>query len=200
MNGYNFHMECHNCGKSTMNCGMCMKSSSYTDEDNDFYGIIEDIIQLTYPLILNFHVVLFKCCWVDPVRDMKLHPRYHLVDVDFKKVYQKDEPFILAQQAVHVYYIEHPSMKRDKADWMVVCKTKARRVVDESRWTDIAYQPEEVIPIPAVATDNQTYDLSAAQQQGAGTSRTQYGETDNEQDEDGEDSSEEYENNEFKTL
>ncbi|KAL0427360.1 UNVERIFIED_CONTAM: hypothetical protein Slati_2910800 [Sesamum latifolium] len=89
---------------------------------------------------------------------MKVHPCYHLVDVNFKRVYQKDEPFILAQ-AIQVYYTEYPSMKKDKVDWMAVCKTKALRVVDDSRWTDIAYQPEEVIPVPEVATDNQMYDL-----------------------------------------
>ncbi|KAL0458534.1 UNVERIFIED_CONTAM: hypothetical protein Slati_0480600 [Sesamum latifolium] len=118
VNGYNFQTERHNTGKSIMNCGVCVcvKSSSYTNEDNDFYRIIEEIIQLTYPLIPDLHIVLFKCHWVDPVRGMKVHPRYHLVDVNFKKLYQKDEPFILAQQAVQVYFTQYPSLKRDKAD------------------------------------------------------------------------------------
>ncbi|KAL0393121.1 UNVERIFIED_CONTAM: hypothetical protein Sradi_2534900 [Sesamum radiatum] len=101
---YNFQPECHNTGKSTINCMVCVKSSSYTDEKNDSYGIIEEIIQLTCPLIPNLHIVLFKCRWVDPVRGMKEHPRYHLVDVNFKKLYQNDDPFILAQQAVQVYF------------------------------------------------------------------------------------------------
>ncbi|KAL0437694.1 UNVERIFIED_CONTAM: hypothetical protein Sradi_0477300 [Sesamum radiatum] len=159
VNGYNFHTEEPNIGKSTMNCGVCVKSSSYTDTDIDFYGMLEEIIQLDYPVIDGLQVVLFKCKWVDPTRGMKVHPRYHLVDVNFKRVYQKDEPFILAQQAVQVYYTDYPSMRRDRADWMAVCKTKARRVVDASRWTDVAYQLEEVEPPPKVNTDNQTYDL-----------------------------------------
>ncbi|KAL0458075.1 UNVERIFIED_CONTAM: hypothetical protein Slati_0434700 [Sesamum latifolium] len=116
VNGYNFQTEQHNTGKSTMNCGVCVKSSSYTDEDNDFYGIIEEIIQLTYPLIPDLHIVLFKRRWVDLVRGMK-----------------------------------YPSLKRDKADWLVVAEVKARRVVDESKWTEIcAYQPDEVLPVPVV--------------------------------------------------
>ncbi|KAL0396287.1 UNVERIFIED_CONTAM: hypothetical protein Scaly_0077100 [Sesamum calycinum] len=117
VNGYNFQTERHNTGKSTMN----------------LWGMCQEIIQLTYPLIPNLHIVLFKCCWVDPVRAMKVHPHYHLVDVNFKKLYQKDDLFIVAQQAVHVYFTEYLSMKRDKADWMVVCKTKAWRVVDDSK-------------------------------------------------------------------
>ncbi|KAK4407695.1 hypothetical protein Sango_0350500 [Sesamum angolense] len=116
-----------------MNCRVCDKSSSYTHEENDICGIIEGIIQLTYPLILNLHIVLFKCCWVDPVRGMKVHPSYYIVDVNFKNLYQKDDPFILTQQAVQVYFTEYPSMKRDKADWMTVCKIKARRVVGDSK-------------------------------------------------------------------
>ncbi|KAL0334118.1 UNVERIFIED_CONTAM: hypothetical protein Sangu_1568000 [Sesamum angustifolium] len=119
----------------------------------------DNLFQLTYPFILNLHIVLFKCRWVDLIRGMKAHPRYHLVDENFKTVYQKDEPFILAQQAVLVYYIEYSSMKRDKADWMAICKTNGRRDVDESQWTDIAYQQEKVVPVPDVATNNQTYDL-----------------------------------------
>ncbi|KAK4406442.1 hypothetical protein Sango_0650700 [Sesamum angolense] len=131
VNGYNFQTERHNTGKSTMNCRVCIQSFSYIDEKNEFYGIIKKIIQLTYPLIPNLHIVLFKCRWVDPVRGMKVHPSYHVIDVNFKKLYQKNEPFILAQQAIQVYFTEYP----------------------------IAYQPEEVVPVPIVAVDNQSYDL-----------------------------------------
>ncbi|KAL0325043.1 UNVERIFIED_CONTAM: hypothetical protein Sradi_5073600 [Sesamum radiatum] len=127
---------------------VCVKSSSYRDTENDFYGMLEEIIELDYPLNDDLHVVLFKCRWVDPTRGMKVHPHYHLVDVNFKRVYQKDEPFILAQQEVQVYYTEYPSMKRDKIDWMAVCKTKARRV--ESHWTNVAYQIDEEVPVPEV--------------------------------------------------
>ncbi|KAL0356155.1 UNVERIFIED_CONTAM: hypothetical protein Sradi_4062400 [Sesamum radiatum] len=135
-----------------MNLWVCVKSSSYRDTDNDFYGMLEEIIELDYPLNDDLHVILFKCRWVDPTRGMKVHPRYHLVDVNFKRVYQKDEPFILAQQAVQVYYTEYPSMRRDKVDWMAVCKTKARRLVDESHWTNVAYQEEQEVPVPEVNT------------------------------------------------
>ncbi|KAL0332930.1 UNVERIFIED_CONTAM: hypothetical protein Scaly_2194500 [Sesamum calycinum] len=68
-----------------------------------------------------------KCRWVDPVRGMKVHPSYHFVDVNFKKLYQKDDPFILAQQAVQT--------------------------------ETVAYQSGEVVPVPIVAVDNQSYDL-----------------------------------------
>ncbi|KAL0373087.1 UNVERIFIED_CONTAM: hypothetical protein Scaly_0990300 [Sesamum calycinum] len=107
-----------------------------------------------------------------------------------RRVYQKNELFILAQQVVQIYYMEYPSMKRDKIDWMVVCKTKARRVINDSRWTEVAFEEEEAIPTPQVVTDNHSYDLHdpngiqlvldlfGANQQGAGTSQTANGESD----------------------
>ncbi|KAL0298829.1 UNVERIFIED_CONTAM: hypothetical protein Sradi_6542700 [Sesamum radiatum] len=86
---------------------------------------------------------------------MKVHPPYHLFDVKFKNLYQKDDPFIFAQQTIQVNFTEYPSMKKDKANLMDVCKIKARRVVDESKWTEtFAYQPEEVVLVPVVAIDN----------------------------------------------
>ncbi|KAL0410498.1 UNVERIFIED_CONTAM: hypothetical protein Slati_3639500 [Sesamum latifolium] len=176
------------------------------ETDTDFYGILKEIIQLDYPLIPNMQIVLFKCHWVDPLRRMKVHPHYHLVDVNFKKVYQKNESFILAQQAVQVYYTEYPSMKRDKVNWMVVCKIKARKVIDDYGWSEVAFQEDETIPTPQVVTDNHNYelhdpngiqlvvDLSIANQQGASTSRSAHCESDDESDEDSFD--EDYESNE----
>ncbi|KAL0430494.1 UNVERIFIED_CONTAM: hypothetical protein Sradi_0675400 [Sesamum radiatum] len=49
-----------------------VNGSSYTDTDIDFYGMLEEIIQLDYPVIDGLQVVLFKCKWVDPTRGMKL--------------------------------------------------------------------------------------------------------------------------------
>ncbi|KAL0420773.1 UNVERIFIED_CONTAM: hypothetical protein Slati_3100200 [Sesamum latifolium] len=137
------------------------------------------------------------------VRGMKVHPGYHLIDVNFKKLYQKDEPFILAQQAVQVYFTLYPNLKSDKADWLVVAKVKARRVVDQSKWTKICtYQPDKVLPVPLVGTDNQTYDLRdpnglqvMVDNQTTGTSRSQARQIDDDEDsfEDDETDDDEYE-------
>ncbi|KAK4390386.1 hypothetical protein Sango_2101900 [Sesamum angolense] len=165
------------------------------EKRTDFYGILKEIIKLDYSLILNMQIVLFKCHWVDPVRGMKVHLPYHFVDINFNKVYQKNEPFILTQQAEQIYYTEYPSMKRDKVDWMAVCKAKARRVIDDSQWTKVAFREDETIPTPQVMTDNHNYDLHdpndiqlvvelfVANQQGTGTSHSTNCEFDNEFDE-----------------
>ncbi|KAK4386054.1 hypothetical protein Sango_2476000 [Sesamum angolense] len=109
VNGYNFQTERHNTGKSTMNCRVYVKSSLYTDEENDFYGIIEEIYSTDIPTYSKLAHRAVQISLVDLVRGMKVHQSYHLVDVNFKKLYQKDDPFILAQQAVQVYFTEYLS-------------------------------------------------------------------------------------------
>ncbi|KAL0412274.1 UNVERIFIED_CONTAM: hypothetical protein Slati_3817100 [Sesamum latifolium] len=116
--------------------------------------IIETYILTNYEVVTSYYE---SFCL--NVRGMKVHPHYHLFDVNFKKVYRKNESFILAQQAVEVYYTEYPNMKRDKVDWMAVCKIKARRVVDDSRWTEVEFQDDESIHTPQVLTDDHNYAL-----------------------------------------
>ncbi|KAL0367433.1 UNVERIFIED_CONTAM: hypothetical protein Sradi_3633400 [Sesamum radiatum] len=159
VNGYNFHIVSHGEGKNFMNSGVCVRSTSYTDSDADFFGWLEEVIQFEYKFEHeNMYIVLFKCRWVDPIKGVKIHPKYHLVDVNHKRLYQKYEPFILAQQAIQVYYAQYPSLRRDKVDWMNVCRTKARRTV-ESRWTDAAFQEDEVESVPIVTTEDEVQPL-----------------------------------------
>ncbi|KAL0456147.1 UNVERIFIED_CONTAM: hypothetical protein Slati_0953900 [Sesamum latifolium] len=154
--------------------------------------MIKEVIATQFKDWFKYRIVLFKCRWVDPMRGMKMHPNYHLVDVNFKKVYQKNEPFILAQQAVQVFYMEYRSMKRNKVDWQALCKIKVRRVIDESRWTEVAFQEDETVPTPQVLTDEQDYELHDPtgiklvfdlNQEGVGTSRTARTDSDNEPEE-----------------
>ncbi|OMO71934.1 hypothetical protein CCACVL1_18018 [Corchorus capsularis] len=133
VNGYNFHTFVHGQGKTTINSGICVRGSDANDPSHDFYGILKDVVQIEYcGSTFSMNVVLFEGDWFDPINGMKVHPLYKLVDVNRKKFYRKYDPFILAQQAIQVYYCHYPSMKKDKVDWMVVCETKSRRVIDSA--------------------------------------------------------------------
>ncbi|KAL0406611.1 UNVERIFIED_CONTAM: hypothetical protein Slati_3975000 [Sesamum latifolium] len=47
-------------------------------------------------------------------------------------------------------------------DWFkcrAVCKIKARRVIDDSRWTEVAFQEDDTVPTPQVLTNEQYYEL-----------------------------------------
>ncbi|OMO67978.1 hypothetical protein COLO4_29949 [Corchorus olitorius] len=161
VNGYNFHTFVHGQGRATINTGIGVRGSDSNDPSHDFYGILKDVVQIEYcGSTFSMNVVLFEGDWFDPINGMKVHPLYKLVDVNRKKFYKEYDPFILAQQAIQVYYCHYPSMKKDKVDWMAVCETKSRRVVDsaskeESDQDATAYQVDDIPHAPSVSISEQ---------------------------------------------
>ena len=85
--GYIFHTLVHGVGKSTMNSGVCVKGCSYENAHSDFYGMLEEIIELDYSGSPDdpVKVVLFKCFWFDPMVGMKIHPDYQIMEINHKK-------------------------------------------------------------------------------------------------------------------
>ena len=115
VNGYRFHTKGHGSRKATMNSGVCIKGINYNDHESDYYGILEEVLELEYhnSSTKRTRIVLFKCDWFDPQlgRGFRVHNQYGLVEVHSKKRFSKYEPFILAQQAQQVYYAEYPSKR-----------------------------------------------------------------------------------------
>ncbi|XP_054785879.1 uncharacterized protein LOC129292331 [Prosopis cineraria] len=48
INGYRFHTRAYNSSKSTMNCGLCIKGTNYNEFEYDYYGLLEEVIELQY--------------------------------------------------------------------------------------------------------------------------------------------------------
>ena len=97
-----------------------------------YYGKLIDIIELNYSN--NIKHVLFKCTWVDDqnMRGYKTD-EFGFLMVNFTHSIHggdemMDEPYVLASQAIQVFYVED---KRSK-NWYVVIKIKARDVFDAS--------------------------------------------------------------------
>ncbi|OMP07557.1 hypothetical protein COLO4_07238 [Corchorus olitorius] len=157
VNGYNFHTFVHGQGRTTINSGIGVRGLDSNDPSHDFYGILKDVVQIEYcGSTFSMNVVLFEGDWFDTINGMKVHPLYRLVDVNRKKFYKKYDPFILAQQFLQVYHCHYPSMKKDKVDWMAVCETKSRRVVDstskeESDQNATTYQVDDILHAPSVS-------------------------------------------------
>lgn len=169
VNGYKFHTETYGSNKSTMNSGVCIKGTNYAEFESDYYGILTDIIELEYPnpTTKRTRVVLFKCDWFDPTinQGCKIHEQYGLVEINFKRKFDKYEPFILASQSQQVYFAEYPvekedkakkgkvkkvKAKKDKGDWRAVCKIEARSIIHSP---DLPYQEDEM-PIVVEPTIN----------------------------------------------
>lgn len=151
VNGFRFHTIDHAQDKSTMNYGVCVRSSCYNDTEYDFYGLLEEILEFQYCNLPNMYVTLFKCRWVDPVTGQRIHPKYGFVDVNLSRIYKTDEPFVLVQQATQVYYVGYPGSKRNRVDWIAACTTKARSTV-EVKWSDVPFQPDNECMRGALST------------------------------------------------
>jgi hypothetical protein len=117
INGFNFHTQLYDQGRSVQNSGVAVVAeSTSTDRGNNdniiiinktYYGIIKEILDLNYHHKGN--VVLFKCDWVDNrVQDKWVKTdQFGITSVNFKHLFNtseklSDEPFILASQVVQV--------------------------------------------------------------------------------------------------
>ena len=161
MNGFKFLTREYEQDKLTMNSGVCVRGTQYVEGENDFYGVLADIIELEYPALPMKKTVIFKCDWFDPT-DSGTHTntRYNMVDVNHRRRYNKYEPFILAEQADQVHYLPYPSKRRDKVNWWAVCKIKARSELDMPEIIILAFQ-DDIEENPLIAeTDEEPTNLA----------------------------------------
>lgn len=131
MNGYKFHTQSWTEGKKTINSGVHVKGLTEGIED-DFYGVIQHIYELVYPsLDYTKRIVLFYCNWFDPSgRGTKFNPKCNTVDIRMSRRYQRDDPFIIAQNVRQVYYVPYPPTRKDKRGWSVAIKTTPRGSIE----------------------------------------------------------------------
>ena len=142
VNGYKFQSKDHNQNKSTYNCGICVKGSNDVDDMNDYYGVLEEIIELQY--FSGLSLVVFKCEWFDPTsgKGTVVNRMFPLVEINQRGRYDKYDPFCLAVQSSQVCYLSYPCASGRRRDWLAVCKIKAR---GELQVSDRIY-PESMAP------------------------------------------------------
>jgi len=84
INGYVFHSEEYGHGRKTYNSGVCIKGSTSSEFEVDYYGRSEEVIELQYHSEQN-KVFLFKCYWYDTTdRGIRVDPHYGLVEINSK--------------------------------------------------------------------------------------------------------------------
>ena len=81
-----------------------------------YYGVIEEIWEMMYT---TFRVPIFKCRWVDNNNGVKTDD-LGITSVNFNKVGERDEPFIMANQVHQVFYVKDPSVRHGGDSWSIV--------------------------------------------------------------------------------
>ena len=119
MNGFRFHTLQRGTSRFSNNSGVRVKGTNYTIDETDYYGQLQEVVELEYPGWPIKRTVLFKCEWFDitPNVGTRIHKQYKLVDVNHTRRYAQDEPFFLVMQAQQVYYYTYLSLKRDTRSW-----------------------------------------------------------------------------------
>jgi len=153
VNGYVFHTEEYGHGRKTYNSGVCIKGSTSSEFEVDYYGRLEE----------QNRVFLFKCYWYDTTdKGIRVDPYYDLVEINSKARHRNvNDVFVFAKQCQQVYYTYTPSFRknRSRVDWLSVLKTKPKgrvevvqddnedtNVIDEVFQTSELVEPYRVAP------------------------------------------------------
>jgi hypothetical protein len=98
-NGYVFHTEEYEYGRKTYNNGVCIKGSTSSEFEVDYYGKLEEVVELQYHSEQN-KVFLFKCYWYDTTdRGIRVDPHNGLVEINLKaRLRNVNDVFVFAKQ------------------------------------------------------------------------------------------------------
>ena len=145
VNGFLFQTQKRCEGKKSYNCGVCVKGSGEGGFEDDYYGILQEVIRVEYLGEPLKQCTLFRCDWFDNTprgtRSPKLCP---FVEVNATRRYKKYDPFIFAASTMQVVYMRYPNGIRDKANWWVVVPNKSRHKVNNEFTLPVAFQEEQV--------------------------------------------------------
>jgi hypothetical protein len=61
INGYRFHTSETACGRKSVNNGVCVKGGESVNGGVEYYGVLEEVIEVYFPGHPSLSVVLFKC-------------------------------------------------------------------------------------------------------------------------------------------
>ncbi|CAM8965613.1 unnamed protein product [Rhodiola kirilowii] len=126
VNNYKFHIESHGEGRKTVKSHVYVKGS----EGTHYYGVIEEIIHMRCRSNHRLKVVLFKCSWYDP-QFVRSYPSNGVVIVNIHRPYAHYDPYILAQQAVQVYYVTFPGLAgQNNQQAVAICPVKPTNAID----------------------------------------------------------------------
>jgi hypothetical protein len=98
VNGYVFHTKEYGHGRKTYNSGVCVKRSTSSELEVDYYGRLEEVVELQYHSKQN-RVFLFKCYWYNTTdRGIRVDSHFGLVEINSKaRLHNVNDVFVFAK-------------------------------------------------------------------------------------------------------
>jgi len=126
-----FHTEEYGHGRKTYNSDICVKGSTCSELEVDYYGRLEEVVKQQYHSDQNI-MFLFKCYLCDTTnKGFRVDPHYGLVEINSKfRPHNVNDVFVFAKQCQQVYYTYTPSFRKDRSRvyWLSILKMKHRVV------------------------------------------------------------------------
>lgn len=126
VNGYRFHGINVGEGLSTNNSGVVVRGSCYGENHLDYYGILNEVLEVEYFISGPNKLILFSCDWFDPSGGVIVDSVHDIVDVVPGKYIRRFEPFVIASQVEQVCYVSSVGRKRKKDGRLTVIKINPR--------------------------------------------------------------------------
>jgi hypothetical protein len=153
VNGYRFWTRSHEASRpnrKTTNSGVFTPGL----DNVEYYGRIEEIYELSFHGSKPLNPVIFKCHWFDPEVTRRTYSNLGLVEVRQDSILPGDDVYIVAQQAIQVYYLPYACQTKEHLKgWYVVHKVS----------------PHGKVPVPIdedYNLDPNTYDGEFFQEEG----------------------------------
>ena len=131
-------------GRKTQNSAI-MSTDTYDKDTTEMYANITDIVQLQYISSFEDHrcVVLLCCRWYNMFsRIAKPRADDYFKSINVKAAYQTNEPFILANQATQIFFLEDTFARSD--DWRVLQRFQQRNSFNEVAQQADAYTAPDI--------------------------------------------------------
>nr|GLL45004.1 uncharacterized protein LOC109190339 [Ipomoea trifida] len=159
VNGFKFQTEEYCRRKSTSNYGVSIKGTGLAHFESNFFGTLQEVVEVEYPNVPIKKVVLFNCEWFDPTPNIGsiFNSEYGIAEVHCNKRYRKYDPFTIAQSACQVCYIPYPQGIQEKMNWWVVLNVRPRGAIDIAYSSSYTYQQDN-IPLHTYGGDQSIQD------------------------------------------
>ncbi|MBN8156832.1 DUF4216 domain-containing protein, partial [Vibrio vulnificus] len=114
VNGDRFHTKTHSTSRSTDCSGICVLGKTFGNEEEEYYGVLDEIIELNYVSATLKRAIIFNCTWFDMTHrgGCRIHPHMKIVDVNRNQKMLTKDRYIFAHQATQVYFLEYPPIRR----------------------------------------------------------------------------------------